>query len=221
MSGLGTVRGSSSQLVSEGDAVAKSIVEIIALVKTKIAHCALPALRADNPSVHQGCGRRCDCCEQMIGQYDSQTDVDLGGTVTIHFHLRCFSIWQAEVEKLGQIIDIAESRAFFRPVGSVSFGEAVDMVSNAIVYARENAASRLLVNVAALRGFGPPTIVERYSLATKWAAAASGRLRLAVVAPEEMIHPQRVGITFAATAGLVSNVFVSETDAVAWLDTGK
>ena len=203
--------------------MAKSIPEIIALVKTKIAHGALPAIRADNPSVysvHQGRARRCECCEEMLGQYDAQTDVDLGGTVTIHFHLRCFSIWQAEVEKLGQIIDITESRAFFRPVGSVSFGEAVNMISNAIVYARENVASRLLVNVAALRGFGPPTIAERYSLATKWAAAASGRLRLAVVAREEIIHPQRVGITFAATAGLVSNVFVSEAEAVAWLDTG-
>ena len=201
--------------------MAKSIFEIIALVKTKIAHGALPAIRAHNPSVYQGRGRRCDCCEQMIDQYESQTDVDLGGAVTIHFHLRCFSIWQAEIEKLGQIIDITESRAFFRPVGSVSFGEAVNMVSNAIVYAREHAVSRLLVNVAALRGFGPPTIVERHSLATKWAAAASGKLRLAVVAPEAMIHPQRVGITFAAAAGLVSNVFVSEADAVAWLDTGK
>jgi hypothetical protein len=198
--------------------VAKSIVEIIALVKTKIADGALPAIRAENPRVHQGRGRRCDCCEQMIGEYESQTDVDLSGTVTIHFHLRCFGIWQAEVEKLGQIVGITESRAFFRPVGTVSFGEAVNMVSNAIVYARENAACRLLVNVAALRGFGPPTIVERYSLATKWAAAASGRLRLAVVAPEDLIHPQRVGITFAASAGLVSNVFVSETDAIAWLD---
>ena len=56
----------------------------------------------------------------MIGQYDPQTDVDLGGTVTIHCHLRCFSIWQVEVEKLGQIIDITERRTFFRPVGAVS-----------------------------------------------------------------------------------------------------
>jgi hypothetical protein len=199
--------------------VPKSILEIRALVKTKIAEGVLPPIHAGNYPVDHGRGRRCDCCEQMIAEYEFQTDVDLTGTVTLHFHLRCFGVWQAEVDKLGQIVDITDSRAFFRPVGAASLGEAVGMVSSAIVYARENAASRLLVNLSALRGFAPPTIVQRYGLAAKWAAAARGRLRLAVVAKDEMIHPQKVGITFAATAGLVSDVFVSEAEALAWLET--
>ena len=196
----------------------KSILEIMALVKTKIATGVLPPIRAGNRFVGSGRSGRCDCCEQTIAEYESQRTVDLAGTVTLHLHLRCFSVWQAEVEKFGMIMDVTESRASYRPIGTVSLATAVDMVSEAIVYARVN-ASRLMVNVSALRGFAPPTIDERYGLAERWAAAANGRLRLAVVAPAKMIHPQKVGITFAATRGLVSGVFVSEAEAIAWLDS--
>lgn len=41
---------------------------------------------------------------------------------------------------------------------------------------------------------------------------------LAMVARPEMIDPERFGVTFAANRGLVGGVFVSEAEAVAWLD---
>ena len=195
----------------------KSILEIMALVKMKIATGVLPPIRARNFFVGHGRGERCDCCGQPIAEYESQRTVDLAGTVTLHLHHRCFGVWQAEVEKFGMLIDVTEGRASYRPSGTVSLPKAVDMVAEAIVYARENAASGLMVNVSALRGFAPPSIDERYGLAERWAAAANGSLRLAVVAPPMMIHPQKVGITFAATRGLVSGVFVAEAEAIAWL----
>ena len=179
--------------------------------------CARVAVQHARRSAFVTPSRHLDTCP-IRKQLEHQRTVDLAGTVTLHLHLRCFGVWQAEVEKLGMIIDVTESRASYRPIGTVSLATAVDMVSEAIVYARGN-ASRLMVNVSALRGFAPPTIDERYGLAERWAAAANGRLRLAVVATAKMIHPQKVGITFAATHGLVSGVFVSEAEAIAWLDS--
>ena len=117
--------------------------------------------------------------------------------------------------------EITEGRAFYRPVGTVSLRETVDMVADAIVCARKKAASTLLVNVSALSGFAPPNIVERYVLVEKWAAAASGRVQLAVVAPAEMIHPKKFGVVVAASRGLVADIFVSEAEARAWLDRGS
>ena len=115
--------------------------------------------------------------------------------------------------------EITGGRAFYRPVGTVSLGEAVDMVCSAIAYARAKAASTLLANITALSGFAPPNTGERYILIEKWAAAAGTRVRLAVVASADMIHPHKLGATVAGTRGLLANIFVSEAEALAWLDS--
>ena len=115
--------------------------------------------------------------------------------------------------------EITEGRAFYRPVGTVSLREAVDMIANAILYTRTKAASALLVNVCALNGFAPPNIVQRYFLIEKWATAANGRVPLAVVAPPEMIHPKKFGVVVAANRGLIADIFVSEGEARGWLDS--
>jgi len=117
--------------------------------------------------------------------------------------------------------EIIEGRAFYRPVGTVLLGEAVDMVSNAIVYARMKGASTLLVNVSALSGLALPNMIERYFLIEKWAAAASRRVRVGVVAPAEMIHPKKFGVAVAANRGLVADIFVSEAEAQVWLDSSS
>jgi hypothetical protein len=103
-------------------------------------------------------------------------------------------------------------------VGTVSLEEAVDMVSAAIGYAREKGASELLANISALTGFAPPETSERYFLIEKWAAAAGGRVRLVVVARAEVIDPHKFGVTVAANRGLIGNIFVTEAEALAWLD---
>jgi|SRR5215475_11272469 len=109
-------------------------------------------------------------------------------------------------------------RAFYRPVGTVSLGEAEDMVSLAIAHACAQGASELLANLSAMVGFGPPTTVERYRLVTKWVATAGGRLRLAVVARAEMIDPHKFGVTVATNRGLMAEIFTTEAEALAWLD---
>jgi hypothetical protein len=95
----------------------------------------------------------------------------------------------------------------------------MELITGAIVTAREQALSQLLVNATGLDGFDPPTLGERYFFISTWALAAGGTVRLALVVRSEMIDPNRFGVTVAANRGLVSNVFASEPEAEAWLAT--
>jgi hypothetical protein len=114
--------------------------------------------------------------------------------------------------------EITGSRAFYRPVGAVSLAKAVDLVSTALAYTREQGASELLANITGLSGFASPSLADRYLLVEKWAAKAAGKVRLAVVAQAEMIDPQKFGVTAAANRGFVTNIFTTEAEALAWLD---
>jgi hypothetical protein len=114
--------------------------------------------------------------------------------------------------------EIAGGRGLYRPVATVSIDQAVGLVRDVIAAARREGARDLLVNTCGLDGFPSPDTFQRFFAAVSWAAAASGLVRLAVVARPEMIDPQRFGVTVAANRGLVSNIFAAEAEAVAWLD---
>ena len=109
-------------------------------------------------------------------------------------------------------------RAFYRPVGTVSLRDVVDMVSLAIAHACAKGASEMLVNLSAVAGFAPPTTIERYRFVTKWVATAGGRLQLAVVVRPKMIDRHKFGVTVATNRGLMADVFTTEAEALAWLD---
>jgi hypothetical protein len=111
-------------------------------------------------------------------------------------------------------------RGLYRPVASVSFDEAVDLVRAAIAAARRNHARDLLVDTTALTGFPSPDTFQRFLAAVEWADEAKGGVRLAMVARAEMIHPQKFGVLVGANRGLVSNIFTTEREAGAWLDDG-
>lgn len=112
-------------------------------------------------------------------------------------------------------------RGLYRPVGSVSFDEAVAGVRAAIAAAGSNQAEDLLVDTTALTGFPSPGTFQRFLAAVAWAEEARGRLRLAMVARAEMIDPQKFGVTVAINRGLVSNIFTTEAEARAWLDANR
>ncbi len=130
------------------------------------------------------------------------------------------AFWRAEggLDELADFV-LEEGRGFYRPVGSVSFDEAVALVSAAVSATRRNQAQELLVDTTALTGFLSPNTIQRFFAAVEWAAEASGCLRLAMVARAEMIDPQKFGVTVAANRGLVSNIFTTEVEARAWLAT--
>ena len=121
------------------------------------------------------------------------------------------------MEKLDGFV-LERRRGFYRPVGTVSFDEAVALVRAAIAVARSNQAHALLVDTIALTGFSSPDTFQRFLAAVEWAEAARGTLCLAMVARAEMIDPRKFGVTVAANRGLLSNIFTTEEEARAWLD---
>lgn len=110
------------------------------------------------------------------------------------------------------------TRGFYRPVAVVTFEQAVDWVAAAMLHARERGLADLLANTHGLTGYPPPSTFARYSLAVKWAEAAGGALRVALVARAEIIDPQKIGVLMAQNRGVNGDVFTNETDALAWLD---
>jgi hypothetical protein len=112
-------------------------------------------------------------------------------------------------------------RGWYRVVGNVSFNEAAARIRTAIELARQSEARDLLVDTTALTGFSPPDTFQRFLAVVEWAELAWGRLYLAMVAREEMIDPQRFGVTVAANRGLVCNIFTTEAEARAWLDARR
>jgi CheY-like chemotaxis protein len=110
-----------------------------------------------------------------------------------------------------------DGRGLYRPTGSVSFDEAVDLVRGAIAAARKNRLRDLLVDTTKLTGFASPDTFERFLAVVEWVKEARSGVRLAMVARPEMIHPQKFGVLVAANRGLVSNIFTTEAEARAWL----
>ena len=114
----------------------------------------------------------------------------------------------------------AGRRGFFRPVGEMSFEQAVQVVGEAMRHARSLELADLLVNTSGLTGFPTPDVFARYSLASKWAESAGTGLRVALVARAEIIDPQKIGVLMAQNRGVTGDVFTTEAAAIAWLDLG-
>ncbi|MGE3467221.1 MAG: hypothetical protein AB7J13_09835 [Pyrinomonadaceae bacterium] len=114
-------------------------------------------------------------------------------------------------------LSIEESHAVYRPVGEYSFDATVEMIDAAIAYCRASSIRALLVDITQVTGFPPPSTAERFHFVTQWSATAGGRLTIAMIAPPEMIDPEKIGVTMAKNRGLKSEVFTNEQDAVRWL----
>ena len=110
-------------------------------------------------------------------------------------------------------------RGFFRPVGAVSFEQAVEIVAEAMRHARSLELVDLLVNTSGLSGFSAPDVFARYSLANRWAESAGAQLRVALVARAELIDPQKIGVLMAQNRGVTGDVFSTESAAISWLDS--
>ena len=117
-----------------------------------------------------------------------------------------------------QHFETVGKRGYFRPRGSVSLAQAVAMIDAALGFACARGLREVVVNVTGLSGFASPPVSERFYFIMRWATTIHGRVRLAVVVRPEFIDPERFGVTVAVNRGLEAEVFVSEADAIAWLE---
>lgn len=118
-----------------------------------------------------------------------------------------------------EAFEVRGDYALFRPTGQCTLKQAVDWVTSAIAFAREQRIRKLLAVTSDLSGFQSPSVGERYYFIKEWAQAARGFVRLAIVARPEMIDREKFGVTVAANSGLISDIFVSEQEALAWLQS--
>lgn len=116
-----------------------------------------------------------------------------------------------------QYFQQSEGHAAFRPAGVMKLAKMVEMVTEAISYARATGERRLLVVLTEVTGYPPPKLTARYRLVREWARASEGKVRVAMVDREEMIDPSRFGVTVATNAGMEADVFMDEKEALVWL----
>src|SRR5687767_3844239 len=98
-------------------------------------------------------------------------------------------------------------RAYYRPTGSVSFEELVDLITAAIERTDANHLRELLVDTTALAGFSSPALARRFFAIEEWARAARGIVRIAIVARPEMIDEHKFGVTVGVNRRLKNNIF--------------
>jgi hypothetical protein len=112
------------------------------------------------------------------------------------------------------------TRGFYEPTGSVSFADGASGVATAIAYAHSLGLADIVVNTLSL-DFPVPSVVDRYTLATRVVANAGGTLRVAFVARPEAIDFQKIGSVMMQNRGIIADTFATEAEALAWLDSKR
>lgn len=107
--------------------------------------------------------------------------------------------------------------AFCRPAGETTLETAVQLVEAALIQTREQKLPKLLFNGQRLTGIRSPSLPDRYFISRQFAAAAQGRVQLALVLERQLIDPEKFGIQVARNSGMQADVFDNEPDALAWL----
>jgi len=114
-------------------------------------------------------------------------------------------------------IKIVDQCAFCRPAGHVTLDTTTTLLEEAIMFVRTSGVPKLLFNGLGLTGFPSPSLPERYFISRRLAAAAEGKVQLALVIHQHMIDPEKFGIQVARNASMNADVFDNEPEALAWL----
>lgn len=113
---------------------------------------------------------------------------------------------------------VAGRRGLYRPVRATTLAAATADITAAIAHARALELPQLLADIRGLTGFETPTTFERYEIVKSWVAAAAGTVQLALVLRPETIDPGKFGTRVAENRGFEADAFLSEEEALAWLD---
>jgi len=91
------------------------------------------------------------------------------------------------------------------------------MITDALSSALDAGLREAVIDIRRMTGFESPGPAFRRWAVTLWAETVRGRVRVALVAREEHICPERTGLIVAAEEGLDAETFHDEAAAVAWL----
>jgi hypothetical protein len=116
-----------------------------------------------------------------------------------------------------EFFSLRKNYAVCRPVGELSLDDAVRLIDDSLRFCKQHEITRLLANVTGATPFPSPSLTDRFWLVTRWAESARGLVILSVVAPADIIHPDKMGVVFAENRGLYADIFSDENEAVKWL----
>jgi hypothetical protein len=116
--------------------------------------------------------------------------------------------------------ELLENYAVFRVPTGYTTTQTVDGITTAIVYASKQQVQRLLVDV---RGFSDqqPGLGERYFVLREWADATKGKIRVAMVAGQELMGPREFAHSVATSIRFDIRAFITEEEALLWLLDSK
>jgi len=118
---------------------------------------------------------------------------------------------------LSQYFEIIDDYAVFRPLGEASVEQVGETIASAISWARDQGIPKLLVVTLGWAKLRSPNLADRYFMVKRWAMAATGAVKVAVVARPDLIDPEKFGVTVANNSGFCADIFSSEDEALFWL----
>jgi hypothetical protein len=117
-----------------------------------------------------------------------------------------------------QYLEVKDGICHYRPRGEITLADVVELIGRAIAFCRNRRIAKLFVDGTRLTGIPIPTLVDRFLMVEEWAHAAGSVVAIALVVEARYIHPQKFGVKVAADLGLMSDVFTSDAEALAWLE---
>jgi hypothetical protein len=120
---------------------------------------------------------------------------------------------------LQEHVEVRDGICQLRLSGECSLVEAVELITDEIVFCRDQGVGKLLVEATGLIGVSIPSLVDRFLIAEEWAQEAEGMVVVVLVVRAEYIHPEKFGVRVAADFGLTLDVHTSETEAMKWLSS--
>lgn len=118
------------------------------------------------------------------------------------------------LEDLEQVGDCA----LFRPQGQIQAEERFKMLLQAIALAHARQIPKLLINLTGLENLERPNVADRYFIMREIAAVARGAVKIAFILPPQLIG-DKFGVLVGKNAGLTSEVFTAEPEALTWLNS--
>ena len=118
---------------------------------------------------------------------------------------------------LQEHVEVMEGIRRIRLSGECSLVEAVDHISRAIAYWRDQRADKLLIDAIGVEGVPIPSLVDRFLMVEEWAQKAKGMVVVVLVVRAEYIHPEKFGVKVAAEFGLTADIYTSQAEAMKWL----
>jgi RimJ/RimL family protein N-acetyltransferase len=114
---------------------------------------------------------------------------------------------------------VTEAPGYFvyRPLGLRDVRVALDTMVATLTAIVELGATQLLVDIRGLVDLPAFTAMERIELGERGARAGAGKVRVAYLAEERLLHPDRIAGVVAINRGLKLGIFTQEVEALEWL----